>query len=399
MRVLVLTQKLPRPAHDGYNLRTAAYLPRLAQRHPVALLSLERGEIDAPLARQLERVVRVPERTPPRRGALGRIAHALAPSELHDRDPAVDRALAALAAEFRPDVIWSVGWRMLPHALDVDRVPVLADVVDEGAREAWLDLLRHPRPRGLAQLVRVLRFERTHFPRAERVLFVSDQDAHITGRVVPRARCEVVPNGVDVQHFAPDDTPEVEGRMVFEGAMSHVPNAEAVRYFARSVLPLVRAARPDAHLLVVGRDPGPDLLALAGPDPSASGISFTGFVDDVRPEVRRGALFVSPMVGGAGLKNKVLQAFALGKAVVATPLSIGGLGATDGAEIRVAEGDGPLAKLCLELLADRPQRQRLGQAARRLVCERFSWDQRARELEAQLCDVAARRGEAASGRE
>lgn len=399
MRVLVLTQKLPRPAHDGYNLRTAAYLPRLAQRHPVALLSMERGDLDAPLARQLERVVCVPERTPPRRGALGRIAHAFAPSELHDRDPAVDRALAALAAEFRPDVIWSVGWRMLPHALDCGGVPVLADVVDEGAREAWLDLLRHPRPRRFAQLVRVLRFERTHFPRAERVLFVSDQDAKITGRLVPGATCQVVPNGVDVQHFAPNDTPEVEGRMVFEGAMSHVPNAEAVRYFARSVLPLVRAERPDAHLVVVGRDPGPDLLALAGPDPSTSGISFTGFVDDVRPEVQKGSLFVSPMVGGAGLKNKVLQAFALGKAVVATPLSIGGLGATDGVEIRVAEGDGPLAKLCLELLADRPQRLRLGQAARRLVCERFSWDQRARELEAQLCDVAARPGRGAAGRE
>jgi len=395
MRVLALIQKLPSPAHDGYNLRTAAYLPRLAARHTVALAAFDRGAIESELEQCLAALRRLPERRPPPQSILARAFGALSPDELHDRDPAIEAAIGVFAREFHPDVVWSVGWRMLPYALQIEGVPVLADVVDEGVREAWLACRSRPTPRRFAHLVRVWRFERRHFPRAARVLFVSDQDARITCRVAPRTQCAVLPNGVNVQHFAPDGSAQDPDLLVFEGAMSHVPNAEAVQFFARKVLPRIRAQRPAANLLVVGRDPAPELLELAGPDPRTSGIRFTGFVDDVRPHVRRAAVFVSPMVSGAGLKNKVLQAWALGKAVVATSISTGGLFARSGEDLVVADGAEAFAAACLELLADPARSARLGAAGRRAVCERFSWDRAAAGLEEEL--AAARSGAPSRG--
>ncbi len=384
MRILAITQKLPSPVHDGYNLRTAAYLPRLAERHEVALASLERGSIDERLERKLAHVLRLPDRAPPRASALWRALTVFSPDELHDLNPQVDRELERFVSEFRPDLVWSVGWRMLPHALALRSVPIVADAVDEAVREAWLDLRSGPTPRRLVHLVRVLRFERRYFPAAARVLFVSDQDARVTEKVAPGSRCAVTPNGVDVEHYAPAPDPIDPDRIVFEGALVHPPNVQAVRYFVSDVLPAIRARRPAAHLLVVGRDPPPELLQLAKPDPKAAGVNFTGFVDDVRPYVRGASVFVSPLIGGAGLKNKVLQAWAMGKAVVATPMSIGGLDARDGEELIVARDAQELANACLKLLGDPALREKLGAAGRRAAVERFSWEIATARLEGEL---------------
>ncbi len=391
MRILAITQKLPSPVHDGYNLRMAAYLPRLAERHEVALASLERGALDPALEKRLSAVLRVPEREPPRESRISHALGVLSPDELYDRDPHVDAELARFCAQFRPDVIWSVGWRMLPHALDLRGAPIVADAVDEAVREAWLDLRSAPTPRRFVHLARVLRFERRYFPRAERVLFVSDQDARVTSKVAPGSRCVVTPNGVDIEHYRPEAGPEDADLLVFEGALVHPPNVQAVRYFVAEVLPRIRAVRPAARFLVVGRDPPPELLELSKPDPRTSGVEFTGFVDDVRPYVRRATLFVSPLIGGAGLKNKVLQAWALGKAVVATPMSLGGLEARDGEELIVADGAENLASACLRALADPALRAKLGAAGRRAAVERFSWESATARLEAELARVATAR--------
>lgn len=387
MRILAVTQKLPSPVHDGYNLRMAAYLPRLAQRHEVALAAIDRGSIAPELERQLALVVRLPERDAPRHGVVHRALSAFSPDELYDRDPRVDAELARLCERFKPDLVWSVGWRMLPHALSLRGAPIVADAIDEAVREAWIELRAGPSARRFIHLVRVLRFERRHFPRARRVLFVSDQDAQVTSRVAPRSRCAVTPNGVDIEHYRPEPVEETPDLLVFEGALVHPPNVAGVRYFVAEVLPRIRAQRPRARLLVVGRDPPPDLLELARPDPQTSGVEFTGFVDDVRPHVRRASVFVSPLIGGAGLKNKVLQAWALGKPVVATPLSVGGLEARDGEELVVADGAEALAQACLKLLGDAPLRARLGAAGRRAAVERFSWESATARLESELAQA------------
>lgn len=388
MRILLLTQKLPLPAEDGYNLRLLAYVPRLAPRHTLRLVSLDVGGMPAELETCFERVLRLPRRTPPRTPPIRLLPRLFSPAELHDSDPAVGAALRAELADFCPDVLWCVGWNMLPHAVGQRGVPVLADVIDEGAREAWIDLLHGPSPRRLLALVRTVRFERRYFRRAARCLFVSEQDLAITRRLAPGLRAALVQNGVDFEHYAPGDGPSEPETLVFEGTMSHVPNAQGVLFFCRRVLPLLRRERPGVRFKVVGRDPGPRVRALAEPSPAQSGVEVTGAVDDVRPHVRAAAAFVCPLVGGAGLKNKVLQAWSMGKAVVATPISLGGLDARHGENVLVAEGPRELAAACARVLADPELAARLGAAGRRTVIERYSWDRAARELERHLIEVA-----------
>ena len=109
----------------------------------------------------------------------------------------------------------------------------------------------------------------------------------------------------------------------------------------------------------------------------------TGFVDDVRPHVDRASLFISPLIGGAGIKNKVLQAWAMEKAVVATPLSSGGLATTE-QNICVVEPGEPFARACIQLLGDGEARAAMGRAGRATVLERYSWGAKALELESCL---------------
>src|SRR5687768_3953468 len=115
--------------------------------------------------------------------------------------------------------------------------------------------------------------------------------------------------------------------------MGFTPNAEAALHFCREVLPLVREAEPRVRMLVVGNRPTPEVNALAGP-----GVEVTGFVPDVRPYLDRAWVFVCPLLSGAGIKNKILQAWSMQKAVVATSISTGGLVTEGGANLIVADG-------------------------------------------------------------
>lgn len=388
MRILLLTQKLPRPLTDGYNLRIEHYARRLRERHEVHLVSLEVGELPPDPEALFESVVTVPVRRPPAPAhPFQRLRWAFSVDQVHDRDPAVSVAVAEAVRRVRPDVVWISGWVMLGHADAVGTVPILGDVVDEGAEEARVNLAR---ARGLARPVawkrwRMVRaFERHFFPRARVVCLVSEADEAFVRRDVPGLVTRVVHNGVDPEHFRPLGTAPRDPSLVFEGTMAHVPNAEGIVDFHRRAWPRVREAYPEVTLTICGRDPLPEVRALAG-----EGVEVTGFVDDVRPYVDRASLFVSPLVGGAGIKNKILQAWAMEKAVVATPLSSGGLAAT-AENLRVAEPGEDFARACIELLGDREARARMGRAARATVLERYSWEAKARELEACLAEAAGR---------
>lgn len=388
MRILVLTQKLPHPAADGYNLRVLEYVPRLAERHELRYLSLDVGDWPANFERHFDRVVRLPQRVPPRSPKWQLPFRFFSPAELHDSDPAVSAAMCAEIADFEPDVVWCIGWNLLPGAVEQHDVPVLADVIDEGAREAWIDFKADPTFRRFLWLVRTLRFERRYFRRAALSLFVSEQDLGITERVAPGVRARLVQNGVDYEFYAPNGDPIVPETLVFEGTMSHVPNVEGMRFFCDKVLPRLRRERPGVRFKIVGRNPTPEVLELAETSTQANGVEVTGRVDDVRPHVRAAAVFVCPLIGGAGLKNKVLQAWAMGKAVVATPISLGGLDARDGENVLIARNADELVAACSKLFADPELAERLGAAGRRTVIEQYSWERATSQLEAVLREVA-----------
>ena len=390
MRILLLTQKLPLPLEDGYNLRIHHYVRRLAGRHELHLVSLAQGSLPAELEACFASLVALPVRVPPRpRSLWQKLRWALSVEQFHDRDPALAACIAERLQAHDFDLVWVSGWVMLVYADLFAGLPLFADVIDEGAREAWIELRKARAP--WTALLRLKRwymtraFERRYFARASLCALVSDADQEAVRRDVPGARTCVVHNGVDPEHFAPLGTPPVEASLIFEGTMAHLPNAEGIVHFCERVLPLILAEMPQVRLFVVGRDPLPEVRALAGPR-----VEVTGFVEDVRPWLDQATVFVSPLIGGAGIKNKILQAWSMRKPVVATPVSSGGLLAVDGQNLLSASGPEQLAAACLRLLREPELRERLAAAGRETVLAHYSWDAKAEELALRLDEAAAR---------
>lgn len=220
------------------------------------------------------------------------------------------------------------------------------------------------------------------------VTTVAGADAARLRLLSPSTRVEVVPNGVDAERFAPD--PHLippPASLVFVGAMSYPPNVAAMRYFTSEVLPIVRRSRSDVRLTIVGRDPALEVLGLASVD-----VEVTGEVDDVRPYLGTATIFVAPMVSGSGIKNKVLEAMAMARPVVATPLAVEGLPVTHGEDVLVADSPVTLAAAILTLLRRAEERESLGRAGRAFVEARYTWARCAERYEG-LYDELARKGD------
>jgi glycosyltransferase involved in cell wall biosynthesis len=160
--------------------------------------------------------------------------------------------------------------------------------------------------------------------------------------------------------------------------MNYRPNSDGVLWFHRTILPLIRQQVPEVRLYVVGWDPPPQITALNA-DPH---VTVTGFVEDVRPYLANSAVVLVPIRFGSGTRLKILDAWAMGKAVVSTHLGAAGLEAIHGENILQADEPEPFAQWVVGLLADAGQRARLGQAGRRLVEARYAWSIISKELEA-----------------
>ncbi len=223
----------------------------------------------------------------------------------------------------------------------------------------------------MAREARLLReLERSRAARFGRHVVVSDLDAARLRETAPAARCVTVPNGVDVDYFRPSDSPEEPATLVFCGRMNWYPNDVAMRRFVRELWPEIRRRNAEARLTVVGMNPTTGLLAAAAGD---RGVRVVGFVEDVRPWIAAASVYVCPILDGGGTRLKLLDAMALGKAIVATPLAAEGLEVEDGREMVIREFGPPFVEAVVGLLSSPETRKPLGSAARRTAVARYAW--------------------------
>lgn len=213
------------------------------------------------------------------------------------------------------------------------------------------------------------RVERRAIHGFDAITTVAEADAARVRALDASARVEVVPNGVDTGYFRPRDVESGSASLVFVGAMSYPPNVAAMRYFTQSVLPHVRRWRDDVRLTIVGRDPSRAVLAMA-----SKSVEVTGFVDDVRPFLAAGRVFVAPMVSGSGIKNKVLEAMAMALPVVATSLAVEGLPIRHGENAMVADEPRAFASAIRQLLDDPQKARQIARAGRVLVERDYTWE-------------------------
>jgi len=236
-------------------------------------------------------------------------------------------------------------------------------------------------------LERTRRYEGHLLDRFPRVLVTSPKDKEAMVRLSTTRAAEdrlvVLPNGVDLEYFSPLDLPREPATIVFTGKMSYHANVAAALDLATQIMPYVWAQRSDARLVITGKDPTPELLALTA-DPR---ITVTGTVPDLRPHLARAAVSVSPMRYGVGIQNKLLEAMAMATPVVSTPQAITALQVKPGQDLLVADTPRGLAETVIALLDNDSLRHRIGQDGRQYVEAHHNWDKAAEKLEGVYREV------------
>jgi len=212
-------------------------------------------------------------------------------------------------------------------------------------------------------------YELGECPRFDVNIVMSPIDEQVLLTSVPGIRTAVVPNGVDLEYFKPSEGVNSPA-LIYTGGMNMFANRDAVLYFLRQIWPLISADFPNVRFYAVGQDPPNELQALADTDPR---IVVTGYVSDIRPLVRDSSVYVVPLRVGGGTRLKVLDAMAMGKALVSTSIGCEGLDVQPGEHLVVADTPAEFAQATLNLLRDPARRRGLGCAARGLVEHRYAW--------------------------
>ncbi len=384
MKVAVVTVRLPFPLNSGGRIRTFHLLKHISQVHRVTLVTAVETREEALAAAALQeqlpqvalRLTDVPPRGAPARRAWRALRSPIDPlpyTWAAYRHPRFTENLHRVLEAERFDLVHCDHTQIAHAVLALQTPPRLVNA--HNVDSLLLARMAEVEPRAWKQALirwqarKVRAAERRTYPAFDGCLAMSEVDKAHLERLTLGRPVWTIPNGVDLDWFEPARTEAEPHLMVFSGAMDWLPNTDAVEFFAREILPRIRRRLPKARLLVVGRDPSPALIARF----SGAGIEFTGTVADVRPHLARARLFVVPLRVGSGTRLKILEAWAMSKAVLSTGLGAEGLPVRDGENILIADMPERFAERAVALLQDPASLKRLGSAGRQVVEETFSW--------------------------
>lgn len=376
LRILFVTPYLP----SRIRVRPFQFVRHLAQAgHQVTVVALADGRPDEASLQELRDVCVAVHIVPHSkwRGAAHCLAALPTPTPLwaaYCRSGAMARLLRRLSASGEYDVAHVEHLRAAHFAPALRPLPLVFDAVDciTALRKQMLDR-RNPLRERLISLEEWLKLRR-YEPRAYRpyahVVVTSQHDAQALQSLDSRLPIHVIPNGVDLEYFHQSGVAPDPDHLVFSGKMSYRANEDAAQFFATDVLPHLRRHRPRVRLTIVGSGPSASVRALAQ-DPH---IEVTGYVDDLRPHVERALVAVCPMRIGMGIQNKALEAMALGRPVVCSPLVSRALAdAQNQGAVHVATTPNQFADACALLLSRPEEAHRAGAAARRYVEQHHQW--------------------------
>jgi sugar transferase (PEP-CTERM/EpsH1 system associated) len=379
VRILYIFPFLPHPPTDGGKRVAWTLLQFLGSRHRVTLVTTYRQESElaalAFLERYCERLL-VFQR--PKRWSLRNIVRSVigVPFPIASFSvPGLRKKLGKLLARDSFDTVQVDYYYMVPNLPPDCPVPILyyALIVESGVYAELAQRCRSPLRtmayRWLAGAIAA--YEKRACERADYCVAITPESRTELRRLGCDREIFVQRPGIDTEYYRPGSDEEQDPySLVFVGAMRYPPNVDAMLSFCADVLPRVRRLSPQARLWIVGNEPTEEIRALA----RQPGIDVTGYVEDVRPYWRRASVAVLPLRVGGGIRLKLLEAMAMGKAVVTTEAGAEGTGGTPGRHYLVARGPEELADLVATLLGNPGKRRQLQAAARQLAASSFSWE-------------------------
>lgn len=408
MRILWVKAGGLLPLDSGGKIRSFHILRELAKTHAVTFFGFH-SERDNPAQADLrslcERVVCVPLRLPAPKSASEFVeymsgAFSSRPYAIRKYGrPHVARKLRELVRDGSYDVIvcdFLIAAGVIPWDASCPKV-LFAHNVEATIWKRHHEVARNPLWKLLSwrEWRSMERAENYYVKKADLVLAVSQADRDTFARLITPEKLAVIPTGVDIEYFSPPALEEEENTLVFSGSMDWLPNEDGIVYFIREILPLISQRVPGIKLTVVGRKPSRALQSLAAEYPTQ--VHLTGWVDDVRPYLTKGTVYIVPLRVGSGTRLKIFEAMSMAKAVVSTTIGAEGLPVSQ-AEIFLADSPGDFAKCVVDLLQDSLMRHRLGAAARQLVESRYSWASVATEFADALHRVAPQLQRSAPGK-
>jgi glycosyltransferase involved in cell wall biosynthesis len=386
-RLLFLAQTLPYPPTGGVKIRSFHTLRILSSVFDVTALCFyrwKRGRLEPDVERALERLSQladvrafpIPSDHSRGRLLLDHLRSSLQRSVYTNftyQSREFEDALGAVLEE-RDFVVVHSDSLDLSRYFDVMPVGCPIVCVHHDAQSLLLERRAEREPRRL--IASYLMFQ-SHLMREEEKyrcasvsvnITVSDQDTEVLRSLAPAGKFAVVPNGVDTAFFAPRDAPQ--SGICFVGGTTWFPNRDALVYYAEVLLPMIRQKLPGIETTWIGRASDEERRAFE----HCEGLTLTGFVADIRPYLASAACFVVPLRVGGGTRIKILDAWAMGKAVVSTSVGCEGLDAVPGENILVADDPAAFAEAVATVVRDQSVRERLGRLGRQTVMERYSWE-------------------------
>jgi glycosyltransferase involved in cell wall biosynthesis len=373
------------PSRGGFRLYGGNLIRVLSARHRIDLLSFLREDDAAHLDWPRQYCATLTTITIERPGLAPRVANALSSylwgNQLHHRRR-FQGALREGLESRRWDVLhfegpFSAG--LLPRGLPVPRVLSMHDSWTLRCRE----MLQCPHSWRQKTFYTVLtyhepRYERLVYPRFDRCTVVAAPDLEEVRRVVPNCKAELIPYGTDTKYFHPVAVQKEPHTLVFHSHLGYPPNIEAALEFAKDIFPRIRKECPDAVFHLVGASPVEKVRQLA----SRPGIRISVDLLDLRAAVCSAGVYVCAIRHGTGLKSKVLEAMAMRMPIVAYhPGSTVGIDCVYGQHLLAAETPEQFAGHVLDLLSHPEKADRIAQAGRELVEEKYSWESRGRAYE------------------
>ena len=381
--VLYLVHRLPYPPNKGDKVRSYHLLKHLAERHRVFLGTFIDDPEDAvhvDTVRALCADVHVAQLTPrwARLRSLGALLTGDALTLRYYSNAGLKAWAGRVGMRERIDAVVVFSSAMSPYADAAPDATLLVDFVDVDSAKWTQYAANHRWP--LSRLYaregrRLLSHERALAARAERSFFVTENETALFRQLAPESadKVDTMSNGVDFDFYAPDPqrpSPFEAGvePVVFTGAMDYWPNIDAVVWFASEVLPALRAARPQVRFYIVGRSPSAAVVALKGDH-----VTVTGTVADVRPYLQHAAVVVAPLRLARGIQNKILEAMAMARPVVASSSCVAAIDARDGVDLVSAASAADFVREVGSLLTFTPRASEVGRQGRRRVTARYSW--------------------------
>ncbi len=400
MRILFLAHRIPFPPHKGDKIRSFHEIRYLSRFHDIYLGTILEEESDRRFLPELERycsevfAVRLQDRLRVLRSLFTGSPFSVAYFYDKKLQKFVDRVLG----EKRVDAVICFCSSMAEYVFRTPRyrknalgdTRLIMDYVDLDS-DKWLQYSKYcsfrMRPIYRIEHRKLRKYEKRINRSFDHSIFVARREIDIFLDLCPDARnVHVILNGVDSKFFTPGGKklPRLEKEssstqyymngshpiLLFTGIMNYFANEDGVDWFCRKIFPIIKRAFPHTEFQIVGNKPSDRVWALT----EWEGVTVTGYVEDIRSYYHAADICVIPLRIARGLQNKVLEAMATGKAVVATSNASDGIICRDRRDILIADDAESIANAVIELLMDAEKRELLGRSAVENIRSNYSWE-------------------------